>query len=117
MSEDTPECAKLHHLKDSFRENMAPNPLAMCSKTRRPQILSNSLKFSQILSNSLKFSQILSNSLKFSQILSNSLKFSQKMIPNDMFEYGITPFSWGNICISHICADNAIIITFLLTMY
>ena len=41
MSEDTPECAKLHHLKKLFlREHrpMPPNPLAMCSKTRRPQI-------------------------------------------------------------------------------
>ena len=25
--------------KNSFRGNMPPNPLAMCSKTRRPQIL------------------------------------------------------------------------------
>ena len=34
MSEDTPECAKLHHLKNSFHGNMPPNPLAMCSKSR-----------------------------------------------------------------------------------
>ena len=40
-SEDTPECLKLHHLKISFRGNMPPNPLEMCSKTRRPQIFSN----------------------------------------------------------------------------
>ena len=40
MLEDTPECVKLHHLKNSYRGNMPPNPLAMCSKTRRPQILS-----------------------------------------------------------------------------
>ena len=38
MSEDTPECAKLHHLKNSFHGNMPPSPLAMCSKSRRPQI-------------------------------------------------------------------------------
>ena len=42
MLEDTPECPKLHHLKNSFRWNMSPNPLEMCSKTRRP---SNSLKY------------------------------------------------------------------------
>ena len=40
MSEDTPECPKLHHLKNCFRGNMPPNPLEMCSKTSRPQILS-----------------------------------------------------------------------------
>ena len=41
MSEDTPECAKLHHLKKLFsREHMPPNPLSMCSKTRGPQITS-----------------------------------------------------------------------------
>ena len=39
-SEDTSECAKLHHLKNIFCGNMPPNPLAMCPKTRRPQILS-----------------------------------------------------------------------------
>ena len=39
MSEDTPECAKLHNLKIFFFWNMLPNLLAMCSKTRRPQIL------------------------------------------------------------------------------
>ena len=38
MSEDTPECAKLHQLRNIFRGNMPPNPLAMCSKTRRTQI-------------------------------------------------------------------------------
>ena len=38
MSEDTPECAKLHHFKNSCRGNMPPNPLAMCYKIRRPQI-------------------------------------------------------------------------------
>ena len=38
MSEDTPECAKLHTLKKSFCGNMLPNHLAMCSKTKRPQI-------------------------------------------------------------------------------
>ena len=38
MSEDTPECAKLQIKKKSFHGNMPPNPLAMCSKTRRPQI-------------------------------------------------------------------------------
>ena len=39
MSEDTPECAKLQiKKKNSFHGNMPPNPLAMCSKTRRPQI-------------------------------------------------------------------------------
>ena len=39
MSEDTPECAKLHHLKNSFHGNMLPNALAMCSKSRSaPQI-------------------------------------------------------------------------------
>ena len=37
MSEDTPECAKLHTLKNSFCGNI-PNHLAMCSKTKRPQI-------------------------------------------------------------------------------
>ena len=37
MSEDTPECAKLHYLKNSFCGNMPPNYLAMCSKTKRPQ--------------------------------------------------------------------------------
>ena len=39
MSEDTPECAKLQ-IKEKivFHGNMPPNPLAMCSKTRRPQI-------------------------------------------------------------------------------
>ena len=41
MSEDTPECAKLHHLKSSFHGNMPPNALAMCSKSRSA---SNSLK-------------------------------------------------------------------------
>ena len=34
MSEDTPKCAKLHHLKNSSRGNMPLYPLAMCSKTR-----------------------------------------------------------------------------------
>ena len=38
MSEDTPECAKLHTLKNSFCVHMLPNHLAMCSKTKRPQI-------------------------------------------------------------------------------
>ena len=38
MSGDTPECAKVKIKKNSFRGNMPPNPLAMCSKTRRPQI-------------------------------------------------------------------------------
>ena len=37
MSEDTPECAKVHHLKKYFLPEHAA--LAMCSKTRRPQIL------------------------------------------------------------------------------
>ena len=37
MSEDIPEGAKLL-IKKSFHGNMPPNPLAMCSKTRRPQI-------------------------------------------------------------------------------
>ena len=43
MSEDTPECAKLQHLKNKyFYGNMSlnPLPLAMYSKTRRSQILS-----------------------------------------------------------------------------
>ena len=38
MSEDNPECAKLKIKKNSFHGNMPPNPLAMCSKTKRPQI-------------------------------------------------------------------------------
>ena len=39
MSEDTQECAKLHHLKKYFSpEHVA---LAMCSKTRRPQFSKN----------------------------------------------------------------------------
>ena len=38
MSEDIPEGAKLLIKKKSFHGNMPPNPLAMCSKTRRPQI-------------------------------------------------------------------------------
>ena len=42
ISEDTPECPKLHLLKNSFHGTMPPNPLEMCSKTRRP---SNSLKY------------------------------------------------------------------------
>ena len=37
MSEDTPECAKLHYLKKYFSPEHAA--LAMCSKTRPPQIL------------------------------------------------------------------------------
>ena len=37
MSEDTPECAKLHYLKNSFCGNMPPNHLAMCYKTKRPR--------------------------------------------------------------------------------
>ena len=37
MSEDTPECAKLHHLKKYFLPEHVV--LAMCSKTKRPQIL------------------------------------------------------------------------------
>ena len=41
MSEDTPECHKLHHLRNRFRGNTPPNPFEMCSKTKRPQILSN----------------------------------------------------------------------------
>ena len=38
MSEDIPEGAKLLIKKNSFHGNMPPNPLEMCSKTRRPQI-------------------------------------------------------------------------------
>ena len=38
MSADTPECAKLNHLKNKFLGEHAPNPLAMYCKT------SNSLK-------------------------------------------------------------------------
>ena len=34
MSEDTPECAKLHHKKKFSREHIPPSTLAMCSKTR-----------------------------------------------------------------------------------
>ena len=37
MSEDTPECAKLHHLKKYFSPEHAA--LAVCSKTRRPHSL------------------------------------------------------------------------------
>ena len=44
MSEGTLECAKLRHFKNSFRGNMPSNPLAMCSKTRRPQVLSKMIR-------------------------------------------------------------------------
>ena len=41
MSEDNPECAKLHYLKNSFCGNMPPNQLAICFQD---QETSNSLK-------------------------------------------------------------------------
>ena len=42
MSENTPECAKLHHLKNSFRGNMPSNPFR--SNVFQDQETSNSLK-------------------------------------------------------------------------
>ena len=34
MSEDTPECAKLHYLKNNFCENMPPNHLQCVPRPR-----------------------------------------------------------------------------------